>query len=423
MNDQDQTRETGQSIILVAVAFLALILFVAIAVDISRAYFDRRTAQNAADAAALAGGQDLADQRDAPKFPKNSNPELVRKAINDYAQRNDIKDTNDDPTDAVNDNVEAYYLVRSWYDPDAEIPGFEILDDPTLNPPFKKNEAIPGDAVGVLAITHIEAPTYFGGVFGLNGLPLTAEAAVSVDIPPCGVTCVVPVATYWNDDPDTGELREFVSSQELEEDEWTVWTLSDTLPFHCYNIWNGEESDQGGNFGWLNWLLQGVTWRTQDCDEQSLASNLEPGNCIGWLSVGEHVAGATGVKTGNPVLTELNKWIDDHQPFTVPLWNEANSEGTGCGDSYYIVAGFARMQLIGYDLSQGGGAAYDPWIPEYYECEEIMQMCENVGYIPAGEDPNCGNRLTAYFINMVDLTSIPGECDSFGTVTTLRMLK
>jgi hypothetical protein len=50
-------------------------------------------------------------------------------------------------------------------------------------------------------------------------------------------------------------------------------------------------------------------------------------------------------------------------------------------------------------------------------------MCQNVGAVPIGEDPNCGNRLTAYFIDMVDLTSIPGECDTFGTVTTLRMLK
>jgi hypothetical protein len=247
MNEQDETRQRGQSIIIVAVAFLALLLFVAIAVDISSAYFDRRSAQNAADAAALAGGQDLANQRrDLRKFPIGSSAEHVRIAINNYAQRNDIEDTNGDPNDAENDNVEAYYLVRSWYDPNSVVPGFAVLEDPTLNPPFANNERIPAKAVGVLAITHIEAPTFFGGVFGLNGLPLSAEAAVSVDIPPCGVTCVVPIATYWNDDPVLGPVQTFTASEELGETDWTAWDLDNRPPFTCYNIWNGDESEQAG---------------------------------------------------------------------------------------------------------------------------------------------------------------------------------
>jgi len=45
----------GQSIILVAVVIMALFVFVAITVDMSRAYYMRRQMQNAADAAALAG--------------------------------------------------------------------------------------------------------------------------------------------------------------------------------------------------------------------------------------------------------------------------------------------------------------------------------------------------------------------------------
>lgn len=51
--------ERGQSIILVAVAIVALVAFVAIAVDGARLYVMRRQMQNAADAGALAGAYQL----------------------------------------------------------------------------------------------------------------------------------------------------------------------------------------------------------------------------------------------------------------------------------------------------------------------------------------------------------------------------
>ena len=56
------SKESGQSLVLVAAALVALVLFVAITVDVSSAYYNRRTAQNAADGAALAGASRLATQ-------------------------------------------------------------------------------------------------------------------------------------------------------------------------------------------------------------------------------------------------------------------------------------------------------------------------------------------------------------------------
>jgi len=53
MEEKSRT-EHGQSIVLVALLMGVLLLFVAIAVDLSNAYAHRRQAQNAADSAALA---------------------------------------------------------------------------------------------------------------------------------------------------------------------------------------------------------------------------------------------------------------------------------------------------------------------------------------------------------------------------------
>ena len=62
MEENNERRQHGQSIVLVAVALVALVIFAAIAVDVANTYVHRRTAQNAADAAALAGARDLGRQ-------------------------------------------------------------------------------------------------------------------------------------------------------------------------------------------------------------------------------------------------------------------------------------------------------------------------------------------------------------------------
>ena len=56
MNNNIKTSEQGQAIVLIALALVALLGFTALAVDGSMVFADRRAVQNAADAAALAGG-------------------------------------------------------------------------------------------------------------------------------------------------------------------------------------------------------------------------------------------------------------------------------------------------------------------------------------------------------------------------------
>ena len=53
--------ENGQIVILLALAFVGILAFAALAIDGAMIYSDRRIAQNGADAASVSGGQAVAD--------------------------------------------------------------------------------------------------------------------------------------------------------------------------------------------------------------------------------------------------------------------------------------------------------------------------------------------------------------------------
>jgi len=57
--DKRRSNEKGQVIVVLALAMIVLLLFAALAIDGGNMYTNRRIAQNAADAGALAGAQKL----------------------------------------------------------------------------------------------------------------------------------------------------------------------------------------------------------------------------------------------------------------------------------------------------------------------------------------------------------------------------
>lgn len=415
MNEKDTERQRGQSIVLVAVAVVALVIFVAIAVDLSDAYYHRRTAQNAADSAALAGGGELARQinRDA------RNDQRIQAEMNNFAERNDIEDTNGILGDHVNTNVEGYYLDRDRNRISQVGSGY-----------------VPNDVWGIEAITYITSPTYFAGIMGVNGLRLNADARVFFGAA-CGVGCVVPVATHTD----------------------TIAYVAPTDGYTpCINIWNG---DGPGNFGWLNWSWQianpaggaappATECKADDCSSNCLADNLDPfDECLsGWIQVGDWAAGTPGVTDDSKVRRWLNEYIgieekkyDDgvYDPieFVVPVWGPGYNEnypmtdpyevvsgtitdGSGCGKAtdpttlhgqFYNVVGFAKMQLLGYELSEG--KAYDPPPPGWPDFS--YTECITVGIRPE----KSGNRLTAVFREWVQ--GAGGTCDSVSIVDGLSL--
>lgn len=384
--------QAGQSIIIVAVAMVALVLFAALAVDISSAYVQRRTAQNAADGAALAGAAKLAYQINRRSYSDSE----IKIHMNVFAERNGVADTDGVNSNVVNDNLEGYYL-----DGDGDRISEELIGSTT----------VPPDALGVEATAYITAPTFFLGLLGVDGLPLSAEAA-SVLQQACGAECVVPIATH---------IRPFTDTVE--------WDIT----VDCFNIWNGSGP---GEFGWLNWSWQQEhceeypytcpvppeECHQDDCSAKCLGQNLNPAQCSsGFIAVGDWVAGTTGTVNDIKVRDWLEYYIGDPddenkppQPFTTVVWDYVHEGQQGCGPwpngLHYRVAGFAEMQLLGYKLSEG--QEYDPWIDP--------EKCIALGELP-GEEPNTGRRLTARFLKWGGGET--GNCYAIGTLLAPQLIR
>ena len=83
--NQNFMSENGQSLIIIALIMLALLAMLALVLDGGNTYFQRRNAQNAADAAALAGANAYCEEDD-PALAYNAG----LSAATNYANLNDF---------------------------------------------------------------------------------------------------------------------------------------------------------------------------------------------------------------------------------------------------------------------------------------------------------------------------------------------
>jgi hypothetical protein len=217
MKEHANPKESGQSIVVIAVAVVVLLIFAVIAVDLAYGYVHRRGDQNAADAAALAGARELADilNSNNGSIPGGYLADSIKVAMNDFAERNGVEDSGGIPGDVVNENVVGYYLDAS---------GDRITDQNGNAITINEGGFVNPNARGIEAIANSVAPTFFGGVVGLDGLPISADSAVVFSGDVCTMNCIAPIATYT------------MTFQTDDND--------DNLP--CYNIWDGTRQQSGG---------------------------------------------------------------------------------------------------------------------------------------------------------------------------------
>jgi hypothetical protein len=153
MEHQNKTIEKGQAIVIVAVMMIAFAAVLALAIDGGLTYFQRRVAQNAADAAALAGARVMC-------ITGGGDP--VAEARN-YAARNGIPD----PDSNVMVATSQVGMVRS-----------------------------------VAVTVTIPYETFFAGLIGIADAEVGAEAEAAC-YPPCSGSGVLPIA--WScTPPDVG---------------------------------------------------------------------------------------------------------------------------------------------------------------------------------------------------------------------------
>ena len=156
--------ESGQAAVLLALAFVGLIAFAALAIDGGNAYLMRRNAQNAADAAVINGARELHKLKNPQEgdTPPEDPDAWLRVMINDAAQRNSVPDTTDDVDNLINDNIEAYYLGSDGN----RLGSLQI----------GASGAIPANAQGVEAIVDIPFDTFLAGLVGQPHMVATVGA-------------------------------------------------------------------------------------------------------------------------------------------------------------------------------------------------------------------------------------------------------
>ncbi|MBN1177721.1 MAG: hypothetical protein JXD18_00800 [Anaerolineae bacterium] len=342
----NRREERGQAIVILAIAMVVLLVAAGMAIDGGVAHLNRRRAQNAADAGALAGARVLSSSI-CDSATSSATDTAVYAAVWDYARRNGVTDAN---------NFEATYVrfannVITPFDPPAVV----------------GNGSVPSGATGVAVTTTLTQSTYFMGLVGQNETN-TGASATAVTGPPLLM----------------GGLRPFGVSLEV----MSALDVGDCFTSDFKNCGNANQGpcyilDDDGNRmsqhrGWLN--LNHV-WNAGEADEgyprasggSGSANDLKTWMEEGWggtlyadcfWSTGCHWGDFIHAKPGTNSSAIGATPIDEL--FFIPIFDavpeyetipapKAGAVAQG-GNYYYHIVGFTGVIVpSSHDVSQGGG--------------------------------------------------------------------
>jgi hypothetical protein len=299
--------ERGQSAVIMAMIMLAILAIFALVIDVGNAYAERRKAQNAADAAALAGVQKLSETTTTNR--------AVRSAIVEYAMRNGM------PQDGVK--------KMAYTNPD----GVVLMDIPDTS------SRPPDQAVGVYVEVYKEFATYFARVLRWDTLPAAADSNAFVCYGATQSSGLFPIALTKDAFKDSNGIP--VYGQD-------------------YNIWDGK-LESPGNFGWVNWSDRGTVEPAyysgqppqQNTSQTNLANNMHNPERSGLWNIGEWLDGTTGnMFNSNKVVDELTMRKNGTLPSSVIIAIYDQLDGTGATNKYKIY-GFARFRITDFGSPQG----------------------------------------------------------------------
>jgi Flp pilus assembly protein TadG len=284
--------EEGQSLVLIALAMVALVAIVGLVVDGGRVYAARRQSQNASDAGAFAGASVLATRTGSGP----SDDAKIRDAVRAYALDNGIAATSD---------ITAYYMNHAT----------QLSQVGT--------GTVPSNATGIRVYTTINIPTFLIGVVSRGHLASTKTFATAQTGLLQKVTKVMPV---------TIKDQAFTYGQ----------------PYQL----QGQDTGPG-NFQWLDFTKIGDS-KCSSPNEQELADRLNPYDNTPVtldLSSDTWICGAPGEKVGKDVRNSLDSWLanfsDADRIWIVPIYD--TTTGQGQNFNYHIIK-FAAFEFSGYDF-------------------------------------------------------------------------
>jgi len=278
----------GQALIQVALALVALLAFLALAIDVGHFYGERRHMQNAADAGALAGARELCLGHSA---------DAAIAAAQEYAQ--------------------------------------------TRNGAQAAAVSVNGSTVNVVASETTN--TFFAGLIGIPSADIGAEAAAA-----CGkarsACSLWPVAfrlDRWN------QLREACGTEFLV---WDDTKEIDCTVYDCdLNDDGRDDIVTGGYRAWMDFSSAQAPY-SDSCDQPGCgASELAcriANDYDGQLTLPTCVAGDEGVKAG--VQNAVDSRIGDSVKIPVYDGYCGGGPGGGCGSGIYHVVEFGCIRVLGW---------------------------------------------------------------------------
>jgi len=292
-----RNQQRGQTLVIVALGLVALVAFVALAVDVGHLYGERRHMQNAADAGALAGAREICF----------GDPALAEQRAVEYA--------------TVQNRAEQAGVSFS-------ADGFQIT----------------------VAVTET-APTFFAGVIGFHEADVHAVAAAACGRARSG-SGLWPIAFEYT------EFARLYKNGDGCGDKFYVWTDDTEIDCTVYDcdIDNDGRDDviSGGDRGWLDFSAP-VRPFTDDCVQPGCGES-ELGCQIlsdsgSYIQLPTCIPGIAGIKAG--VKNEVNARID--ATVRIPLYTSlgctvASGQAlcdSGKGPTYWVTA-FGCVKVIGW---------------------------------------------------------------------------
>ncbi len=308
--------ESGQVLALFAITLTAIVMAVGLVVDGGNALNQRRTSQNAADFAALAGARIVAESIGGDTV--NGTDANVKSAISRSI--------------AANGGSTVTFGEGG--------PSYINSSGSTIG--HVGNGSIPAGAMGVRVTASRDFSTFFLGIVGMNSMTADATATARG-----GFATGAPTGNLF---PAGIALAYFQTYPFCVGD---VGSSSDCDPQH---LTPGSLNVPGG-FGWLKFGCSGYGLgqvppaNIGGCSDSKVFLQDEigpPANSFGCCTaVGlSGSADLIGSLPGNKASADCSYYIDNKVTVTVPVWDYAG--GTGSNAWYHIV-GFAGFQLTACD--------------------------------------------------------------------------
>jgi hypothetical protein len=374
----DLTRsERGQSMIIIAAVFVGLLALSGLAIDGGNLFMQRRRAQNAADAATLAGTHliSLAIQTCATIDMPALDAKIAR-TINSYAEQNGIADTNGIAGDEVNGNVVAYYVDKD---------GTSLGQVGVIG-------AMPLGTSGIRVEVQDQHETFFMPVVGIDTIPSSAQAmsmtGVVHEFPPH--VGLIPVA-----------VPQIVTEQLGKNEEWEM--LDTSSGEFCYTDGGGTEhciedpgAPQNSQRGWLNLnhIFNNEYLDHDDALNRTFEQNLSNDGCP---SSSGSLPGIRGYASGDC-------------PYAYPVYT--GGEGELNGDFVHGSPGSRASTMSAIYDGYAGQVAYAPVFDRVYLREEMVDFFDPQAESPdgysngGGFSSGGGGSGNSYYYHLVGYTAV-----------------